>query len=119
MTFGSYINKDSNESNGCAPMGFASNGNPTYTGVKTPGACANKILLSVSNDGGGTFTGTGADPRTEELVTQSRGQTHTDQFWQWARSRATASSRWTTTTVSTATTRRPAPRTSACPGATT
>ena len=83
VTFGSYINKDSNESNGCAPMGF-SNGNPAYTGVKTAGACSNKILLSVSKDGGGTFTGTGADPRTEELVTQSRGQTHTDQFWQWA-----------------------------------
>ena len=84
VTFGSYINKDSNESNGCAPTGFSSSGNPTYTGVKTPGACANKILLSVSSDGGASFTGTGVDPRTETLVTQSPGQTHTDQFWQWA-----------------------------------
>jgi hypothetical protein len=84
VTFGSYINKDSNESNGCAPTGFASDGNPTYTGVKTAGACNNKILLSVSKDGGTTFTGTGADPRTEELVTQSRGQNGTDQYWQWA-----------------------------------
>ncbi|MGH2883294.1 MAG: exo-alpha-sialidase, partial [Solirubrobacteraceae bacterium] len=84
VTFGSYINKDSNESNGCAPTGFANSGNPTYTGVKTPGACANKILLSVSHDGGASFTGTGADPRTETLVTQSPGQTHTDQYWQWA-----------------------------------
>ena len=53
-------------------------------GVKTAGACNNKILLSVSTNGGATFTGTGADPRTEELVTQSRGQSGTDQYWQWA-----------------------------------
>jgi hypothetical protein len=84
VTFGSYINKDSNETNGCVPMGFASDGGPLYTGVKTPGACANKILLRVSHDGGATFPGAGADPRTEELVTQSRGQSDTDQFWQSA-----------------------------------
>jgi len=84
VTFGSYINKDSNETNGCVPMGFATDENPLYTGVKTAGACANKILLSVSRDGGASFTGTGADPRTEALVTSSRGQTSTDQFWQSA-----------------------------------
>jgi hypothetical protein len=84
VTFGSNINKDSNETNGCVRMGFASDTSPTYSGVKTPGVCANKILLSVSQNGGATFSGTGADPRTEELVTQSRGQAHTDQFWQWA-----------------------------------
>jgi hypothetical protein len=84
VTFGSYINKDSNESNGCTPTGFAPDGNPTYTGVKAAGACANKILLSVSTNGGKSFSGTGADPRTEELVTQSPGQKHTDQYWQWA-----------------------------------
>jgi len=84
VAFGSYINKDSNESNGCGPTGFADDLQPTYTGVKTPGACANKILLSVSTNGGKTFTGTNADPRTEELVTQSPGQKHTDQFWQWS-----------------------------------
>jgi len=83
VTFGSYINKDSNEPD-CVPTGFASDGNPTYTGVKTTPGCNNKILLSVSKDGGATFTGTGADPRTEELVTQSRGQNGTDQYWQWA-----------------------------------
>jgi hypothetical protein len=84
VAFGSYINKDSNESNGCTPAGFAADGNPTYIGVKAAGACANKILLSVSTNGGTSFTGTGADPRTEELVTQSPGQKHTDQFWQWS-----------------------------------
>jgi hypothetical protein len=84
VTFGSYINKDSNESNGCVPTGFSDGGNPTYTGVKISGACSNKIVLSVSRTGGASFNGTGADPRTETLVTQSRGQIHTDQFWQWA-----------------------------------
>ena len=47
VAFGSYINPDSNEGNGCVPTGFE-DGNPTYTGVKTPGACNNKILLKVS-----------------------------------------------------------------------
>jgi hypothetical protein len=84
VTLGSYINKDSNEGNGCVPVGFAPSGNNAYTGVKTPGACNNKILVSVSNDGGATFTGTTADPRTEALVTQAPAQNGTDQFWQWA-----------------------------------
>jgi hypothetical protein len=84
VTFGSYINQDSNESNGCIPAGFASNGDNAFTGVKTPGACNNKILVSVSNDGGSTFTGTTTDPRDETLVTQAPGQNGTDQFWQWS-----------------------------------
>ncbi|MBV8997723.1 MAG: exo-alpha-sialidase [Solirubrobacterales bacterium] len=84
VTFGSYINKDSNESNGCVPAGVAANGEDLYTGVKTLGACANKILLSVSTNGGTSFTGTTTDPRNETLVTQSPGQRHTDQFWQWS-----------------------------------
>ena len=83
VTTGSYINKDSNESNGCVPNGFASDGLNAYIGVKTPGACNNKILLSVSRNGGASFTGTTTDPRQEELVTQSPGQNGTDQYWQW------------------------------------
>ena len=83
VTFGSYINPDSNESNGCAPTGFAADGNPTYTGVKTPGACANKVLLKVSTDGGATFAGS-TDPRQGEVVNQSPGQKHTDQWFQWS-----------------------------------
>jgi hypothetical protein len=86
VTFGSYINKDSNESNGCVPTGFAGDGLNTYDGVKTAGACANKILLSVSRDGGSSFTGTTTDPRNETLVPQSAGQRHTDQFFQWSAS---------------------------------
>ena len=84
VAFGSYINKDSNESNGCVPAGFADDGLNLYTGVKTPGACNNKILLSVSKNGATSFTGTTTDPRNEQLVTQSRGQNGTDQFWQWS-----------------------------------
>ena len=64
VTVGSYINKHSNESNGCVPTGFASSdGINTFTGVKTPGACNNEILLSVSNNGGASFTGGTTDPR--------------------------------------------------------
>lgn len=84
VTFGSYINQHSNEANGCVPAGFnPATGNNLFTGVKTPGACNNDILISVSNDGGATFTGTTADPRDEPVVTQDAGQTTTDQWWQW------------------------------------
>ncbi len=83
VAFGSYINAASNESNGCAPTGLAADGGPTYTGVKTPGACANKILLKVSKDGGASFLGS-TDPRNAEVINQSPGQKHTDQFWQWS-----------------------------------
>jgi hypothetical protein len=85
VTFGSYINRDSNESNGCVPAGTSPvTGNNLYTGVKTPGACNNKILLSVSGDGGATFTGTTTDPRQLPVVTTASGQANTDQWFQWA-----------------------------------
>jgi len=84
VSFGSYINPHSNEANGCVPAGFnPATGANLYTGVKTPGACNDDILLSVSNDGGGTFTGTATDPRALPSVTQDPGQATTDQFWQW------------------------------------
>jgi hypothetical protein len=84
VTLGSYINKNSNEANGCVPAGFAGDGQNQFTGVKTPGACNNGILLSVSNDGGATFTGTTTDPRDLPEVTQASGQATTDQWWQWS-----------------------------------
>jgi hypothetical protein len=84
VTFGSYINKHSNESNGCVPAGFASNGINIYTGVKTPGACNNDIVLSVSNDGGATFSGGSTDVRNETTVDQDPAQATTDQWWEWA-----------------------------------
>jgi hypothetical protein len=85
VTFGSYLNSDSNESNGCVPAGLSPvTGANLYTGVKTPGACSNKILLSVSNDGGATFTGTSTDPRQLPVITTASGQATTDQWFQWA-----------------------------------
>ncbi len=85
VTFGSYINSDSNESNGCTPAGTSTTtGNNLYTGVKTAGACNNKIVLSVSNDGGSTFTGSTTDPRSLPVVNTATGQATTDQWWQWA-----------------------------------
>ena len=85
ITYGSYINKYSQESNGCVPQGFSpSTGNPLYNGVKTAGACNNKILVSVSTNGGQTFTGGTTDPRQMTTVNQQPGQKKTDQWWQWA-----------------------------------
>jgi hypothetical protein len=84
VTFGSYINRHSNERNGCVPQGF----NPDtfialYDGVKEPGACNNDIVVSASSDGGRTFTGTTTDVR--RLPTATRGANdRSDQFWQWA-----------------------------------
>lgn len=82
VTFGSYINAHSNETNGCTPTGFAADGVNTYDGVKT-GGCNNDILLSASTDAGVTFTGGAQDPRTLLSVTQDAGQASSDQFWQW------------------------------------
>jgi hypothetical protein len=84
VTFGSYITRHSNETNGCVPTSFSpATGQDLYTGVKTVGACNNDILVSVSNDGGNTFTGTTTDPRALPTATNDPGQATTDQFWQW------------------------------------
>ncbi len=84
VTFGSYINQHSKESNGCTPAGVSpDDGQDLYTGVKS-GGCNNDILVSVSNNGGASFTGTTTDPRAATSVTQERRQSTTDQFWQWA-----------------------------------
>ena len=84
VTVASYISGTSDESNGCVPAGFSGFGNNLYTGVKTSGACSNKLLLSVSNDGGATFTGTTTDPRLLPAVTTAPAQASTDQWFQWA-----------------------------------
>lgn len=84
VTFGSYINQHSNEANGCVPASLSSvTGQNLFTGVKTPGACNNDILLSASTNAGATFTGTLTDPRTLTSATPDAGQAATDQFWQW------------------------------------
>jgi hypothetical protein len=84
VTFGSYISKDSNPSNGCVPAGLASNGLNLYTGVKTAGACNNKILESVSTNGATSFNGTVTDPTTLTVVSSASGQKLTDQWFQWS-----------------------------------
>jgi hypothetical protein len=83
IAFGSYIGPNSKESNGCIPAGFSSFGINTYTGVKTPGACKNDILVSVSTNGGATFTGTTTDPRALTSAAPRAAQASTDQWWQW------------------------------------
>jgi hypothetical protein len=84
VAFGSYINAHSNESNGCVPAGFSSaTFQSLYTGVKTAGACNNDILVSVSSDAGGTFTGTTTDPRQLTSATAAPAQATTDQWFQW------------------------------------
>jgi hypothetical protein len=85
VTIGSYINRDSQESNGCTPNGLNSaTGGNLYTGVKTVGACNNKIMFSVSNNGGASFTGGSTDPRSLPVVNTANGQGTTDQWFQWA-----------------------------------
>ncbi|HEX3761930.1 MAG TPA: sialidase family protein [Kofleriaceae bacterium] len=84
ITLGSYINAHSNEHNGCTPAGLSPDLLDLYTGVKQPGACNNDILLSVSTDGGQSFTGTTTDPRELPSVTSSPRQATTDQWFQWA-----------------------------------
>jgi hypothetical protein len=84
VTVGSFINRSSRESNGCVPAGFSESLNNLYTGTRTPGACNNDILVSVSRDGGRTFTGGRTDPRALASVTQSPGQARTSQWFQWA-----------------------------------
>src|SRR5205823_8248260 len=80
VSFPSYIGPNSNERNGCVPEGsVASSAAGLYTGVKTPGACKNDVLLSVSSDGGGTFTGTTADPRRLQTAAPAAAQAVSDQ----------------------------------------
>jgi hypothetical protein len=82
VTYGSYINRNSKESTGCSPAGFAADGVGLYTGVKT--VCSNDILLSTSTNSGATFTGTTTDPRQLAVVDDAPGQARSEQFFQAA-----------------------------------
>jgi hypothetical protein len=85
VAFGSYINRNSKESDGCIPAGINTDtGINTYTGVRKVGACNNDILVSVSTNAGGSFTGTTTDPRALTSVTRDRRRATTDQWFQWA-----------------------------------
>lgn len=78
VTLGSYVN--STDAKTCTPNGVAAHtGDNLFNGVKTS-ACANKILVSVSNTGGTTFANT--DPTTEPTANGS-SQNGSDQWWQW------------------------------------
>ena len=77
IDFGSYINKNSQESGGCAPSGFSAFGNPTYSGATT--VCNNQILRATSTNGGATFGST--DPRL--LPTVATQKKVADEYWQW------------------------------------
>ncbi|MFC0437100.1 sialidase family protein [Kutzneria buriramensis] len=84
VTYGSYINRNSNETTGCTPAGLSpSTGGNLYTGVKT-GTCNNDIVLSTSTNSGASFTGGSTDPRALAVVSTGAGQARTDQFWQAA-----------------------------------
>jgi hypothetical protein len=85
VTFGSYINRHSNEGqrNACVPQGYNPDTfQPLYDGVKTRGACNNDILISRSTNGGRSFTGGSTDVRN--LPAARDGDNQADQFWQWA-----------------------------------
>ncbi len=82
VTFGSYISKYSNPANGCIPAGIGGDElQSLYTGVKTAGACSNKILESVSTNGGASFNGDITDPTKLTVVTSAPGQRLTDQWF--------------------------------------
>jgi hypothetical protein len=84
VTYGSYLNRNSNENTGCTPAGLnPATGINLYTGVKN-GTCNNDIVLSTSTNSGATFTGTGTDVRALPVVTTASGQRRTDQYWQGA-----------------------------------
>ena len=84
VAFASYINQNSKESNGCVPTSFdPATGQNLFTGVKAAGACNNDILISVSTNGGTTFTGTTVDPRALPSATNDPGQRTSDQWFQW------------------------------------
>ena len=83
VTFASYINRHSNESNGCVPHGYNPDTfQPRYRGVKDAGKCNNDIVISRSTNGGGSFTGTTKNVR--KLPSVRTPDPAADQFWQWA-----------------------------------
>src|SRR5204862_2204934 len=53
----------------------------TYDGVKN-GSCNNDIVLSVSTNSGGSFTGTTTDVRQMAVATTAPGQARSSQYFQ-------------------------------------
>jgi len=83
VTVATYINRHSNERNGCVPQGVnADTLQPLYRGVKTPGACNNDIVVSQSENAGASFTGGRTDVRGLPSVRDN--DPRADQYFQWA-----------------------------------
>jgi len=85
VTFGSYINEHSNPTRGnCTPTGFSgTTGLNLYDGVGEANGCNNDIVVSVSTDGGASFTGTSTPVEQLPSISDERA-TLADQWWQWA-----------------------------------
>jgi hypothetical protein len=84
VSYGSYISRASNEANGCVPEGFNPlTALPLYDGVKTAGACNNKIVVSVSTNAGASFTGTTQNVRVLPTANPTNAQRRTDQWFHW------------------------------------
>lgn len=81
VTYGSYINRNSNQQTGCVSTGFSQYGIPTYRGAKN-GGCNNDIIVSTSTDGARSFSGTTLATSLMPVVSDSAGQAKSSQFWQ-------------------------------------
>lgn len=80
VAYGSYINANS-QGEACQPEGLSPESmRPLYAGVKEINGCNNEIVLSTSDDGGKTFTGTNTDVRKMPLATGEGRQASTDQY---------------------------------------
>lgn len=89
-TFGSYINPHSNPSNPaghgrCTPDGLdTTTFLNLYKGVGTVNGCNNDILLSVSTDGGNTWSAAQSGVENAAAVNDESTTQLADQWWQWA-----------------------------------
>jgi hypothetical protein len=86
VTYGSYINRMSNPNSGnCTPQGLSPDTFLNlYDGVGDVDGCNDSIILSVSNDGGATFTGGNRTVTHLPTISKDLGGHGTDQFWQWS-----------------------------------
>jgi hypothetical protein len=87
VTLGSYINRNSNPARGnCTPTGFnPATGLNTYQGVGVVDGCNNDIVLSVSVNGGSSFTGETTPVASLPSISDENPKGRlADQWWQWA-----------------------------------
>ena len=87
VDYGSYINRHSKPTASrrghCVPDGFsATTGLPLYQGVGDVDGCNNDIVVSVSTNGGASFSGTSA-PVSSLPSRNDEGRHLADQWFQW------------------------------------